>query len=134
MLPALGVAFNPCARLLVVFHFLSHALGTQTASSNQTLIGPSIVLISFLLKPVGTSIYQSAVVPFQRGQIDAWDAIEQGSPPLRHFMLKFAREKDVALFLELAQAPRPSRPEDVPMRVIIPAYILSELKTGFQIG
>jgi flagellar biosynthetic protein FliP len=73
-------------------------------------------------------------VPFQRGQIDAWAAFEQGTPPLRHFMLKFAREKDLALFLELAQAPRPARPDDVPMRVVVPAYIVSELKTGFQIG
>src|SRR5262249_41798889 len=77
---------------------------------------------------------QSAVVPFENGKIDAWGAFAQGSPPLRHFMLKFAREKDLALFLELAQAPRPALPDDIPMRVVVPAYILSELKTGFQIG
>lgn len=134
LLPALVVALTPFARLLVVFHFLRQALGTQTAPSNQTLIGLSLVLTYFLMQPVGAAIYQSAVMPFQRNQIDAWAAIEQGTPPLRHFMLKFAREKDLALFLELAQAPRPARPEDVPMRVVVPAYILSELKTGFQIG
>ncbi len=134
LLPALVVALTPFARLLVVFHFLRQALGTQTAPSNQTLIGLSLVLTYFLMQPVGASIYAAAVVPFEHGQIDAWDAVEQGTPPLRHFMLKFAREKDLALFLELAQAPRPARPEDVPMRVVVPAYILSELKTGFQIG
>jgi flagellar biosynthesis protein FliP len=134
LLPALVVALTPFARLLVVFHFLRQALGTQTAPSNQTLIGLSLVLTYFLMQPVGAAMYQQAVVPFQRGDIDAWTAIEQGTPPLRHFMLKFAREKDLALFLELAQAPRPARPEDVPMRVVVPAYILSELKTGFQIG
>ena len=134
LLPALVVALTPFTRLLIVFHFLRQALGTQTAPSNQTLIGLSLVLTYFLMQPVGTSIYQSAVVPFEAGQIDAWAAIEQGAPPLRHFMLKFAREKDLALFLELAQAPPPARPEDVPMRVVVPAYILSELKTGFQIG
>jgi flagellar biosynthesis protein FliP len=134
LLPALVVALTPFARLLVVFHFLRQALGTQTAPSNQTLIGLSLVLTYFLMQPVGAQIYQQAVVPFQSGQMDAWAAIEQGTPPLRHFMLKFAREKDLALFLELAQAPRPARPEDVPMRVVVPAYILSELKTGFQIG
>lgn len=134
LLPALIVALTPFTRLLVVFHFLRQALGTQTAPSNQTLIGLSLVLTYFLMQPVGTAIYDSAVVPFQRGQIDALAAIEQGTPPLRHFMLKFAREKDLALFLELAQAPRPARPDDVPMRVVVPAYILSELKTGFQIG
>ena len=134
LLPALVVALTPFARLLVVFHFLRQALGTQTAPSNQTLIGLSLVLTYFLMQPVGASIYNAAVVPFEQNQIDVWTAIEQGTPPLRHFMLKFAREKDLALFLELAQAPRPARPEDVPMRVVVPAYILSELKTGFQIG
>lgn len=134
VLPALVVAVTPFTRLLVVFHFLRQALGTQTAPSNQTLIGLSLVLTYFLMQPVGAAIYQSAVVPFEHGDIDAWGALNQGAPPLRHFMLKFAREKDLALFLELAQAPRPARPDDVPMRVVIPAYILSELKTGFQIG
>jgi flagellar biosynthetic protein FliP len=134
LLPAVLMALTPFARLLVVFHFLRQALGTQTAPSNQTLIGLSLVLTFFLMQPVGASIYQAAVVPFQRGQVDALGAVERGTPPLRHFMLKFAREKDLALFLELAQAPAPARPEDVPMRVVVPAYILSELKTGFQIG
>src|SRR5579864_5465410 len=134
LLPALVVALTPFARLLVVFHFLRQALGTQTAPSNQTLIGLSLVLTYFLMQPVGAAMYQAAVIPFERGKIDAWTAIEQGAPPLRHFMLKFAREKDLALFLELAQAQRPARPEDVPMRAVVPAYTLSELKTGFQIG
>lgn len=134
LLPALVVALTPFTRLLVVFHFLRQALGTQTAPSNQTLIGLALVLTFFLMQPVGSAIYQAAVVPFQRGQADMLAAIELGEPPLRHFMLKYAREKDLALFLELAQAPRPARAEDVPMRVVVPAYILSELKTGFQIG
>lgn len=134
LLPALLVALTPFTRLLIVFHFLRQALGTQTAPSNQTLIGLSLVLTYFLMQPVAAAIYQAAVVPYQRGQVDAMGAVELGSPPLRHFMLKYAREKDLALFLELAQAPRPARPDDVPMRVVVPAYILSELKTGFQIG
>jgi flagellar biosynthetic protein FliP len=134
LLPALLVAVTPFTRLLIVFHFLRQALGTQTAPSNQTLIGLSLVLTYFLMQPVGSAIYQAAVVPFQRGQADALEALELGAPPLRHFMLKYAREKDLALFLELAQLPRPSRAEDVSMRVVVPAYILSELKTGFQIG
>lgn len=134
IVPALLVSLTPFTRLLVVFHLLRQALGTQTAPSNQTLIGLSLVLTYFLMQPVGLSIYHDAVVPFQHGQLDALSAVEQGAPPLRHFMMKFVREKDLALFLELAQAPRPARPEDVPMRVVVPAYILSELKTGFQIG
>jgi flagellar biosynthesis protein FliP len=134
LVPALVVSLTPFTRLLIVFHFLRQALGTQTAPSNQTLIGLSLVLTYFLMQPVGESIYQSAVVPFEKGQVDAWGAIEKGAPPLRNFMLRYAREKDLALFLELSQSPRPARPEDVPMRVVVPAYILSELKTGFQIG
>jgi flagellar biosynthesis protein FliP len=134
LLPALLVAVTPFTRLLIAFHFLRQALGTQTAPSNQTLIGLALVLTYFLMQPVGSAIYQAAVVPFQRGQVDALAAIELGAPPLRYFMLKYAREKDLALFLDLSQSPRPARPEDVPMRVIVPAYIVSELKTGFQIG
>jgi len=134
LLPALLVALTPFARLLVVFHFLRQALGTQTAPSNQTLIGLSLVLTYFLMQPVGAAIYQTAVLPFEQGQVDALDAVERGAPPLRHFMLKYAREKDLALFLELAQTPPPARAEDLPMRVVVPAYIVSELKTGFQIG
>jgi flagellar biosynthetic protein FliP len=134
LLPALLVAVTPFTRLLIVFHFLRQALGTQTAPSNQTLIGLSLVLTYFLMQPVGVAIYEAAIVPFQRGQADALEVLELGAPPLRHFMLKYAREKDLALFLELAQSPRPARAEDVSMRVVVPAYILSELKTGFQIG
>jgi len=134
LLPALVVAVTPFTRLLVVFHFLRQALGTQTAPSNQTLIGLSLVLTYFLMQPVGAAIYQAAIVPFEQGRTDALGALARGAPPLRHFMLKYTREKDLALFLELAQAPRPARPEDVPMRVVVPAYIVSELKTGFQIG
>jgi flagellar biosynthetic protein FliP len=134
LLPALLVALTPFARLLVVFHFLRQALGTQTAPSNQTLIGLALVLTYFLMQPVGAAIYQSAIVPFEQGNVNALGAVEQGTPPLRHFMLQYAREKDLALFLELSQSPAPPRPEDLAMRVVVPAYILSELKAGFQIG
>jgi flagellar biosynthesis protein FliP len=134
LLPSLLVALTPFTRILIVFHFLRQALGTQTAPSNQTLIGLALVLTCFLMQPVGSAIYEASVVPFQQGRVDALGAVERGAPPLRRFMLKYAREKDLALFLELAQAPRPARADDVPMRVLVPAYILSELKTGFQIG
>jgi flagellar biosynthetic protein FliP len=86
------------------------------------------------MQPVMATIYGTAVEPYEKGTVDAVRAIELGAGPLRQFMLKFAREKDLALFLELAKQPRPARPEDVAMRVVLPAYILSELKAGFQIG
>jgi len=134
LLPALVLSMTPFVRLLVVFHFLRQALGTQSTPSNQTLIGLSLVLTYFLMQPVAAAIQQSAVVPFEKGQMDAMTAVERGAGPLRQFMLRYAREKDLALFQELAKEPRPARPEDLTMRVVMPAYILSELKAGFQIG
>jgi len=86
------------------------------------------------MQPVGNAINSAAVVPFERGSVTALQAVEIGAGPLRHFMIKHAREKDLALFVELAHEPRPASPEDLPMRVVVPAYILSELKAGFQIG
>jgi flagellar biosynthetic protein FliP len=134
LLPALLLAMTPFVRLLVVFHFLRQALGTQNTPTNQTLIGLALFLTYFIMQPVGTDIYRVAIVPLQDNRISAMEALDRASDPMRHFMLKFARQKDLALFVELAKEPRPSRPEDLSMRVVIPAYILSELKAGFQIG
>ena len=134
LLPALLLSMTPLVRLLVIFHFLRQALGTQTAPTNQTLIGLSLVLTYFLMQPVGMAMYQQAMVPLEANQITLWEAINRGSEPLRHFMLKFVREKDAALFVEVAKLPPPRSPEDLPIRVVAPAYILSELKVGFQIG
>jgi len=134
LLPALLLSMTPFVRLLVIFHFLRQALGTQSTPSNQTLIGLALVLTYFLMQPVAISIHQAAIVPYEKGQVDAMQAIARGAVPLRHFMLRHAREKDLALFLEMAHEPRPARPDDVPMRVVVPAYIISELKVGFQMG
>jgi flagellar biosynthesis protein FliP len=134
LLPAIVLSMTPFVRLLVVFHFLRQALGTQTTPTNQTLIGLALVLTFFLMQPVGASIAQTAIVPFERGQVDGMSAVTLAAQPLRDFMLRFTREKDLALFLELAKEPRPKRPDDLAMRVVVPAYIVSELKTGFQIG
>ena len=134
VLPALLLSMTPFVRLLVIFHFLRQALGTQNTPSNQTLIGLALVLTYFLMQPVGAAIHETAIAPYEKGQIDAMTAIDRGSVPLQSFMLRYAREKDLALFLELAHQPRPARPADVPMRIVVPAYILSELKVGFQMG
>jgi len=134
LIPSLLLCMTPFARLLVVFHFLRQALGLQTTPTNQTLIGLSLVLTFFLMQPVGASIYELSVVPLQSGQITAMEAIEKGAEPVRQFMLHYVREKDVALFVDLAKEPQPSTPADLSMRVLVPAYILSELKAGFQIG
>ncbi len=134
LVPALLLAMTPFVRILVVFHFLRQALGTQNTPTNQTLIGLALFLTYFIMQPVGANVYQVAIAPLQSNQISAMEALDRGAAPLRTFMLKYARQKDLALFVELAKEPRPRRPDDLSMRVVIPAYILSELKTGFQIG
>lgn len=134
MIPAIVLSMTPFARLLVVFHFLRQALGTQTAPSNQTLIGLALLLTFFLMQPVGAAIYADAVAPLDAGKIDMMAALDRSTVPLRHFMLKFAREKDLALFVELAHEPRPAHPDDLALRIVAPAYLLSELQAGFRIG
>ena len=134
MLPAIVLSMTPFVRLLVVFHFLRQALGTQTAPSNQTLIGLALILTFFLMQPVGAAVYEQAVVPLQAGRITAMAALDRSSTPMRQFMLRYTREKDLALFVELAREPRPSSPQDLSMRIVAPAYLLSELQAGFKIG
>lgn len=134
LLPAILLSMTPFVRLLVVFHFLRQALGTQSTPSNQTLIGLALLLTFFLMQPVGTAVYDQAVLPLQAGKITMMSAIERAAGPLRHFMLKYTREKDLALFVDLAREPRPAKPEDLGMRIVAPAYLLSELQAGFKIG
>jgi len=134
LLPAILMCMTPLVRLLVVFHFLRQALGTQTAPSNPTLLGLALMMTWFLMTPVLTQVDQQAVEPYRAGQITGLQAIDQGSQPVKHFLLRYAREKDLALFTAAGQIPRPQKPDDLPMRVVMPAYILSELKAGFAIG
>jgi flagellar biosynthetic protein FliP len=134
LIPSILLCVTPFARLLIVFHFLRQALGLQTTPSNQTLIGLSLILTFFLMEPVGKEIYETAFVPAQTGQITTMEALNRGQVPMRKFMTRYVREKDAALFIELAKEPRPASPDDLSLRVLLPAYILSELKAGFQIG
>ena len=134
VLPALLMAMTPLVRLLVVFHFLRQALGTQTAPSNQTLMGLALMMSWFIMAPVLSQVDKQAVEPYRDGQITGVEAIDRGSQPVKHFLLKYAREKDLELFAAAGQIPRPNTPDDLPMRVVAPAYILSELKAGFAIG
>jgi flagellar biosynthetic protein FliP len=134
LLPAIVLSMTPMVRLLVVFHFLRQALGTQTAPSNQVLLGLGLMMTWFLMQPVLMAVDQQAVEPFRQGQISGIEAIQRGVDPPRHFMLKYAREKDLALFSSASMITRPKTPDDLPMRVVVPAYMLSELKAGFTIG
>jgi flagellar biosynthetic protein FliP len=134
LLPAILMCVTPMVRLLVVFHFLRQALGTQTAPSNPTLMGLALMMTWFLMTPVLNQVDQQAVEPYRQGQVTGWEAIDRGAQPVKHFLLKYAREKDLALFTAAGQVARPAKPDDLPMRVVMPAYILSELKAGFAIG
>ncbi len=134
LLPAILMCMTPLVRLLVVFHFLRQALGTQTAPSNPTLMGLALMMTWFLMAPVLNQVDQQAVEPFRQGEITGMEAIDRGAQPIKQFLLRYAREKDLALFTAAGQIPRPNTPLDLPMRVVIPAYILSELKAGFAIG
>jgi len=134
LVPSILICMTPFARLLVVFHFLRQALGLQTTPSNQTLIGLSMIMTFFLMQPIGAAIYKDSVLPLQEGKITAVEALTRGSVPMRQFMSHYVREKDAALFLEIAKEPRPASINDLSFRVLLPAYILSELKAGFQIG
>ncbi len=134
LLPSILLTMTPFVRILIIFHFLRQALGTQTAPSNQTLIGLALFLTYFIMQPVGIAVHTQAVIPFEHGKVTTLEALDLASGPLRSFMLSYAREKDLALFVEMSRSPRPQNADEIPMRVVIPAYILSELKTGFQIG
>ena len=134
LLPALLLSMTPLVRLLVVFHFLRQALGTQTAPSNQVLMGLALMMTWFLMQPVLLEVEQTAVAPYSAGTITGTQALDLGVIPVKRYMLKYAREKDLAVFASAGMAVRPQRKEDLPIQVVVPAYILSELKAGFQIG
>ena len=133
-LPAILVTMTCFTRIAIVFHFLRQALGTQEMPSNQVLIGLALFLTIFIMAPVGARINELAVAPVMAGQISVNEGIQRGAPPLRDFMLKQTRENDLKLFLELSKAPKPKSKDELPMTVVIPAYAISELKTGFQMG
>ena len=133
-LPAILVTMTSFTRIAIVFHFLRQALGTQEMPSNQILIGLALFLTMFIMAPVGQQINAAAVEPALAGQVSMGEALQRGAPPLRNFMLKQTREADLALFMELGKVPKPRTANELPMTVVIPAYVISELKTGFQMG
>jgi flagellar biosynthetic protein FliP len=134
LLPAVVMSITPFLRIAVVLHFLRQALGTQSTPSNQVLIGISLFLTILIMNPVASEMYHKGWEPMEKNQITMQQAFDQGSQPLKNFLIRFAREKDVALFLEVTHSQAPRTPADLDLKVLIPAYILSELKAGFQIG
>jgi flagellar biosynthetic protein FliP len=134
LLPALLLSMTPMVRLLVVFHFLRQALGTQTAPSNQVLMGLGLMMTWFLMQPVLLQVDRTALTPYRAGTISGEQALELGMAPVKTYMLRYAREKDLALFVSAGMTSRPATAEGLPMQVVVPAYMLSELKAGFEIG
>ena len=134
LLPAAVMCVTPFLRISIVLHFLRQALGTQSAPSNQVLVGLGLFLSILVMQPIAREIYQTGYQPFDQGKLTMEQAITQGEQPLRHFLLKFAREKDIQLFISIAHEPQPRTPQDLDMKVLVPAYIVSELKAAFQIG
>lgn len=133
-IPAILMSMTCFTRLIVVFHFLRQAMGTQETPNNQVLIGLALFLTMFVMAPVGTQINSEALQPALNKQITYTDALQRAVVPLRAFMFKHTRERDLALFVRLAGGPRPRTADDVGTMTLIPAYMISELKTAFQIG
>lgn len=133
-LPAIVVSLTPFLRITVVLHFLRQALGTQTVPSNQVLVGLALFLSGLAVQPAIEQIYRDSWRPMDEGKITAEEAWTKAEGPIRSFLQRFAREREVGLFLDLTQTPPPAKPEDVPLRILMPAYTLSELRASFQIG
>ncbi|MEI2702431.1 MAG: flagellar type III secretion system pore protein FliP [Baekduia sp.] len=134
LLPALLFTVTGFTRILVVLGFIRTGLGTPSAPPNQVLVGIALFLTIFVMAPVFTDIKDNAVEPLTKNKITQTEALEIGQKPLREFMFRQTRTKDLALFLSLAKVDKPETRADVPTYVLIPAFIVSELKTAFQIG
>ncbi len=133
-LPALLLLMTGFTRIIIVLSLLRQALGTPTAPPNQVLIGLALFLTMFVMAPVLERIYQEAWIPYSQDKIQLDEALAKGAQPLRGFMLRQTRETDLALFLKLSGRDQVNTPEEVPLTVLVPAYVTSELKTAFQIG
>jgi len=132
--PSILVMMTSFTRILVVFAFLRQALGTQQAPPNQILIGLALFMTVFVMMPVWQKIDTQALTPYLNEDISQTEAFEKAKSPLRSFMLEQTREEDLILFLEAARVDKPESPESTPMHVLIPAFVISELRTAFQIG
>ncbi len=132
--PAILIMLTSFTRIMVVLSFIRSSLATQQMPPNQVLIGLALFLTFFVMAPVFQQVNNNALQPFMEGQIDQQTAFNQGMEPLRGFMIKQTREKDLALFVNLSQMERPRNFGDIPNHVLIPSFIISELKTAFQIG
>jgi flagellar biosynthesis protein FliP len=133
-LPAALMMMTSFTRIIIVLSLLRQALGTQTAPPNQVLVGLALFLTLFVMGPVLDKIYTDAYQPLSENKITMAQALDKGAAPLKAFMMKQTRQADLALYVKLSNGPQLQGPEDVPLRVLVPAFITSELKTAFQIS
>lgn len=132
--PAILMLTTAFTRIVVVLAFVRNALATQNMPPNQVLIGLALFLTFFVMQPTWARVNQEALQPYLAGEISQQEALAAAEAPMRDFMVRYTREKDLTLFLSAAGLPQPNGPEDVPFWVLVPAFALSELKTAFQIG
>lgn len=133
-LPAALLMMTGFTRIIIVLSLLRQALGTQSAPPNQVMIGLALFLTMFVMSPVIDKIYVDAYEPLSQNKIEMQEALDKGVQPLKAFMLRQTREGDLTLFANMAQLEAVETPDDIPLRVLVPAYMTSELKTAFQIG
>ncbi len=134
VLPALVLAMTSFTRIIIVLAILRQAIGTAQTPSSQVLIGLALFLTMFVMTPVLDQVFDDAITPFVADEIDIAEAIKRGAPPLREFMLGQTRESDLTLFSELSAIEQPDTVAGLPMSILVPAFVTSELKTAFQIG
>lgn len=132
--PSILVLVTSFTRVLIVLSFLRQALGAAQMPPNQIIVGLSLFLTAFIMAPVGQEIHQNALAPYLAHRLSPERALERGLAPVRAFMLRQTREHDLALMVDLARNPRPKGPEDVATLVLIPAFVISELRTAFQLA
>ncbi|RZA25699.1 MAG: flagellar biosynthesis protein FliP, partial [Proteobacteria bacterium] len=133
-LPAALLMMTSFTRIIIVLSLLRQALGTQTAPPNQVMVGLALFLSLFVMGPVLDKIYTDAYLPLSENKITMTQALDTGAGPLKAFMMKQTRQSDLALYVKLSNSAQLQGPEDVPLRVLVPAFITSELKTAFQIS
>ena len=133
-IPAGVLMLTGFTRIVIVLSLLRHAMGTQTAPPTQIIVGMSLFLTFFVMAPVADRIYTEAYMPLSENRINVMEAAERASVPLKTFMLRQTREADIALFAKLANVSKIEKPEDTPMRILVPAFMTSEIKTAFQIA
>ena len=132
--PALVLMMTSFARIVIVLSFVRQALSTQQMPPNQVLVGLALLMTFFVMTPTWHQINDVALKPYLEGEMSAPDAMKEGSAPLRHFMLKQTREKDLALFTQMVVKEKPQTVGDLPLTVIVPSFMISELRTAFQMG